>query len=89
MREEAIPDSMSGNRSRTCFWARCGGSRGKKKSIRSIISWVEGDGGAMDAPKTYPVTSDLFGSDKFAIKTEIRPLRCGACWVGSCRVAAV
>ena len=24
MREEAIPCSMSGNRSRTCFWALCG-----------------------------------------------------------------
>jgi hypothetical protein len=31
MREEAMPCSMSGNRSRTCFWALCGN---ENQSIR-------------------------------------------------------
>ena len=90
MREEAMPCSMSGNRSRTCFWARCGcQKKGKKEIDQLIVEVVEWwSGGAMP---TYPVTSDLVRSDQLAIQTEIRSLcrRACCCLVGSCRVAAV
>jgi hypothetical protein len=56
MREEAMPCSMSGNRSRTCFWARCRGGKDRSDDYR-------GGGDGMSKRPTYPVVSDLVGPD--------------------------
>ncbi len=80
MREEAMPDSMSGNRSRTCFCALCIGE--KKIKIKRSDGYRCG-GGAIPK-RTYPVASDFVRPDQLAIEAEIRPLlRIGAC-VGTC-----
>jgi hypothetical protein len=40
MREEAMPFSVSGNRSSTCFWACCRNEREKKKFDQMIVEVV-------------------------------------------------
>ncbi len=39
--------------------------------------------------RRYPVASDLVGPDQLAIEAEIRPLRIGACLVGSRGITVV
>jgi len=51
--------------------------REKSRSDDDYRGECVGGGGGL-ARKTYPVTSDLVRPDQLAIKTEIRPLRCGA-----------
>src|SRR5579863_3197252 len=69
MREEAMPCSTSGNKSRTCFWARC--IRFGKRN-----RWVNFEmGPGSKARRTYPVISNFVGPDQLAIETEVHPFR--------------
>ena len=69
MWEEAMPCSMSGNKSRICFWARCirFGNRNRR------VNFEVGGGPGLNARTTYPVISDFVGPDQLAIETEVDP----------------